>query len=234
MTYFTNDVGRIIIALDDRYLYFNRIEPDDNSIPSSSIPLNDLLHDYNGGLKLLTILNLQDELNLVAGFDSFKTEFFNKSTLFRRVIENHQIVLDKLNERTIILEIEKSGPVSSFNDLLFLTSDEHKFELVSSRATDLLPSEIIEYYGFEDNEFWDQIQSNGEFFEMQIEYIKTGEQLFNGLVSILTNEELWNMRKEEIPWQHILDSLLNDNRTKAIGEELVLYLDNVNNFNVEK
>jgi hypothetical protein len=97
-----------------------------------------------------------------------------------------------------------------------------------------LASEIIEYYGFEDNEFWDQIQSNGEFFEMGIDYIKTGEHLYNGVVSILTNEELWNMRKEEIPWQHILDSLLNDNRTKAIGEELVLYLDNVNNFNVEK
>jgi hypothetical protein len=42
------------------------------------------------------------------------------------------------------------------------------------------------------------------------------------------------MRKEEIPWPHLLDSLLNDNRTKAIGDELVLYLDYVNNFNVEK
>jgi hypothetical protein len=234
MTIFTNDVGRIIIALDDRYLYFNSIEPDDNSIPSSSIPLNDLLDDHNGDMKLLTILNLQVELDLVSDFDSFKKEFFNKSTLFRRVIENHQIVLDRLNERTIILEIEKSGPASSFNLLLFLRCDEHEFELVSSRDPYLLASEIIEYYGFEDNEFWDQIQSNGEFFEMGIDYIKTGEHLYNGVVSILTNEELWNMRKEEIPWQHILDSLLNDNRTKAIGEELVLYLDNVNNFNVEK
>ena len=232
MTLITDDTGRIIIALDDCYLYFNRNEPDDTSIPVSSISLDHLLDDYHGGLKLLTILNLQVELNLISDLDGFKKEVCKKSALLRRVIENHQIVLDKMNERTIILEIETSGPASSFNRLLFLTCAEDGFELASSSDPSLLSTEIIEYYGLEDNEFWDQIQSNGEFFETGIENIKTGEHLFNGVVSILTNEDLWKMQKEEIPWQHILDSLLNDNRTKAIGEELGLYLENLNNFNV--
>ena len=105
MTYFKDGTGRIIIALDDCYLYFNRNEPDDISIPESSISLDHILDDYNGGLKLLTILNLQVELNLISDLDGFKKEVCEKSALLRQVIENHHIVLDKLNERTIVLEI---------------------------------------------------------------------------------------------------------------------------------
>ena len=71
MTLITDDTGRIIIALDDCYLYFNRNEPDDTSIPVSSISLDHLLDDYHGGLKLLTILNLQVELNLISDLDGF-------------------------------------------------------------------------------------------------------------------------------------------------------------------
>jgi hypothetical protein len=44
--------------------------------------------------------------------------------------------------------------------------------------------------------------------------------LHDGIISILTDEEKWNMKEAEIDWREIVDELLLHNATHKLGIEL--------------
>ncbi len=118
------------------------------------------------------------------------------------------------------MKMEGSGPASSWIDYLYILYGNSSFDLCSSRKGYLSASEIIDYYGLEENEYWDQIQANGEFIEENILEIKTVNELQDCIISILTNEEKWNMREADIDWREIIDVLLHHMATYKLGIEL--------------
>ena len=122
--------------------------------------------------------------------------------------------------------MEGSGPASSWMDYLFLNDSNKTFNLCSSSKGYLSASEIIDYYGLGDEEYWDQIQANGEFFIEEILEIKNGKELHDGIVLLLENEEQWNILKDDIDWAKIVDILFHNKATLKLGKELKSLISN--------
>lgn len=224
MDYFKDGLGRVIIAIDHTALYYNLCKPDGNEIPTCSITLENLHIENNGGMKLFTIIELQVEIGIVSELDLFVIELCNWSTFLNKIISSHQSIVERLYDRLILLERQASGPVSGYRDLLYVTFEEQGFNLESSIASNLLPTEIIEYYGLGENDFWDQVQANGEFIEEEIRNIKLVEDFFNAVNSILTNKKQWDIPEKKIPWRKIIEALLMEDNTKTLGDKLELFL----------
>jgi len=143
-----------------------------------------------------------------------------------QIISEHEESISSLEERIVLLEMEGSGPASAWMDYLFLNDSNKTFDLCSSRKWYLSASEIIEYYGLGDEEYWDQIQANGEFFIEEILEIKNGKELHDVIVLLLENEEQWNIMKDDIDWAKIVDVLFHNKATHKLGKELKSLISN--------
>lgn len=217
MNYIKNKQGVLIIAFDGEHLFYN-IDVDfdgDDWNDMSSIPIEYLDINNNGGLKLFTLLEYQKELGVLADIDEVVHSIKLNIPYLSSLIDSYNSTIVELENRIILLEEEGSGPASSWTDRLYLNDDD--FTIRSSRKGNESASEIIDYYGLGNNEYWDQIQANGEFVDQSIPNIKSGEDLYKGIMEILTNEAQWNMKKEDINWQLIINNLVSNSATEKIG-----------------
>ena len=111
--------------------------------------------DYikNSVFRLTTILLLQVELNNIdnnnLGFIKEELKKYNKDWV--TIIDR----MDMVPYEIILYDREGAGPASSWRDKLYITKEKSSFFLTSTREPYLSASEIIDYYGLEDDEFWD-------------------------------------------------------------------------------
>lgn len=220
MEYIKDQSGKTILAFDDENLYFRSQEPDENSELDESISIEQLRVENNGGLKFYTILGLQKELNIISDTKYIITKIKKTVPYLAQIISEHEKSISLLKKRIVLLEMELSGPVSSGMLYLFLVGSNKKIDLCSSHRGYISAAEIIEYYGLGENEYWDQIQANGEFFEKTITDIATAKDLHDGIVLLLENVEQWNIKKEHIDWTEIVSALLYNKPTHKLGIEL--------------
>jgi len=220
MEYIKDKSGTIVLAFDGDNLFYHLQEPDNDSEPEQSISTEHLSIANNGGLKLFTILDLQEELDIITDKNYIVKKIKKNIPYLAHLIKEHEAIISSINDRIVLMEMDGSGPASSWMDYLYIVYSNNSFDLCSSRVVYLSASEIIDYYGLEENEYWDQIQANGEFIEENILEIKTVNELHDGIISILTNEEKWNMKEAEIDWREIVDELLLHNATHKLGIEL--------------
>ncbi len=217
MNYIKNKQGVLIIAFDGEHLFYN-VDEDfdgDDLNDMSSIPIEHLDIDNNGGLKLFTLLEYQMELGVLSDIDEVLHSIKLNIPYLSSLIDDYNSTIVALNKRVVLLVEEGSGPASSWTDRLYLNEDG--FTIRSSRKGNESASEIIENYGLGNNEYWDQIQANGEFVEQSFPNIKSGEDLYKGIMEILTNEAQWNMKEEDINWQLIINNLVSNSSTEKIG-----------------
>jgi hypothetical protein len=222
MEYIKDKSGTIILAFDGDNIYYHFQEPDDDPEPEpdQSISIEHLRLENNGGLKLFTILDLLEELDIITDKNDILRKVKKNIPYLAHLIKEHEAIISAINDRIVLMKMEGSGPASSWIDYLYILYGNSSFDLCSSRMGYLSASEIIDYYGLEENEYWDQIQANGEFIEENILEIKTVNELQDGIISILTNEEKWNMKEAEIDWREIVDVLIHNMATHKLGIEL--------------
>jgi hypothetical protein len=213
--------GKIILAYVGPILFYNTSEQEDEEFDIedwSSIPFEHLDINNNGGLKLFTLLEYQKELGVLTDIDEVVHSIKLNIPYLSTLIDDYNSTIVELENRIILLEEEGSGPATSWTDRLYLNDDG--FKIQSSRKGNESASEIIDYYGLGNNEYWDQIQANGEFIEQSIFNIKSGEDLYKGIIELLTNEEQWNIKEEDINWQLIINNLVAKSAMEKIGLEL--------------
>ena len=226
MDFIKDKSGKIVLAFDGDNLYFHSQEPDEDSDFKESISIEQLKVENNGGLKLYTILDLQEERDIISDTNYIINKIKNTIPYLAQIISEHEESISSLEERIVLLEMEGSGPASAWMDYLFLNDSNQTFDLCSSRKGYLSASEIIEYYGLGDEKYWDQIQANGEFFIEEILEIKNGKELHDVIVLLLENEEQWNIMKDDIDWAKIVDVLFHNKATLKLGIELKSLISN--------
>jgi len=226
MEFIKDKSGKIVLAFDGDNLYFHSQEPDEDSDFDESISIEQLKVENNGGLKLFTILYLQEELDIISDTKYIIKKIKKTIPYLAQIISEHEESISSLEERIVLLEMEVSGPASSGMSYLCLVVGNKIFDLYSSHRGYLSTSEIIEYYGLGDAEYWDQIQANGEFFKEEISEIKNGKELHDGIVLLLENEEQWNIMKDDIDWAKIVDVLFHNKATLKLGIELKSLISN--------
>jgi len=231
MDYIKNIKGEIVIAIDDTKLYYlfsnaeeyselNEEEIKSLFINNETAYLELKYLQYDNGYKFSTILDLLIERELITKADNISEKIKRTNHIWNQLIANYEESVHILSNRIVLLEMEGSGPASAWNDTLFLIGNEEKFDLCSTRLGYLSAVERIEYYGLKDSEYWDSILVNGESIEGEIDDIKSAEILQNGIVSLLGNDEQWDISENKIDWRLILNSMLEDERTKKLGAEL--------------
>ena len=143
-----------------------------------------------------------------------------------QIISEHEESISSLKKRIVLLEMEVSAPASAGMSYLFLVGGNKTFDLCNSHRGYLSASEIIEYYGLDENEYWNQIQANGEFIEKIITNIESAKDLHDGIVLLLENEEQWNIVEDDIDWKKIVDVLFHNKATLKLGIELKSLISN--------
>jgi len=220
MQYIQDKSGKTILAFDGDNLYFRSQEPDEDSELDESISIEQLRVENNGGLKFYTILGLQKELNIISDIKYIITKVKKTVPYLAQIILEHEKSISLLKKRIILLKMEVSGPASAGMLYLFLLGSNKTFDLCSSSRGYISAAEIIEYYGLGENDYWDQIQANGEFIEERISSIKNAKELREGIVLCLKTNEQWNHIKIEINWSEIVITLLQNKLTHKLGLEL--------------
>jgi hypothetical protein len=220
MEYIKDKSGIIVLAFDGDNLYYRSHEADENSDLYHSISIEQLTIENNGGLKLFTILEYQKELNIISDSNYIIKKVKKLIPYLAKIISEHEKAISSLEKRIVLLEMEVSGPASAGMSYLFLVGGNKTFNLCSSHRSYLSASEIIEVYGLGENEYWDQIQVNGEFIEEIITDIETVKDLHDGIVLLLVNEEQWNIEEDKINWVKIVNALLDNTNTYKLGIEL--------------
>ena len=220
MEYIKDKSGKIVLAFDGENLYYHSQEPDEDSDLDESISIEQLRVGNNGGLKLYTIIELQEELDIISDTKYIITKIRKTIPHLAQIISEHEKSISSLKKRIVLLEMEVSAPASAGMSYLFLVGGNKTFNLCRSHRGYLSASEIIEYYGLGENEYWDQIQANGEFIEEIITDIETVKDLHDGIVLLLKNEEQWNIEEDEINWVRIVNALLDNKNTYKLGIEL--------------
>lgn len=220
MEYIKDKSGKIVLAFDGEDLYYHSQEPDEDSDLDESISIEQLRVENNGGLKLYTIIELQEELDIISDTKYIITKIRKTIPHLAQIMSEHEKSISSLKKRIVLLEMEVSAPASAGMSYLFLVGGNKTFDLCSSHRGYLSASEIIEYYGLGENEYWDQIQANGEFIEEIITDIETVKDLQDGIVLLLKNEEQWNIVEDEINWVRIVNALLDNKNTYKLGIEL--------------
>ncbi len=228
MEYIKNKDGTIAIAIDEQYIYYPCQKPDTSEelneielFESNGLESVELKYIENGnGRKLFTLLEYQNELELISDSDYILEKLKKINSTWSNIITSYEKSLRKLNRRIVLLEKEGSGPASSWNDILYLVPAGKTFQLWSCRYPYMSAEEIIENYGLEDSEYWDQVLDSGESIEASISDINSGETLRDGIISILNREEQWNLSVNEIEWDAIIQALLRNKISNKNGSEL--------------
>jgi len=220
MDFIKDKAGKVVLAFDADSLYFHSQEPDEDSKFENSITIHQIRDQNNGVLKLFTILDLQKNLDIISDKNYVVSKIRQVIPQLSLSISEHEKLVSSLAERIILLEKEFSDPASGGITCLFLEGGDKGYELSISNRPYLSASEILEYYGLGENEYWNQIQANGEFVESTIPDIETGKELYNAIVLLLKNDENWNLEENKINWLEISETLMNNLKTSQLGTEL--------------
>ncbi len=81
MEFIKDKSGKIVLAFDGDNLYFHSQEPDEDSDFDESISIEQLKVENNGGLKLFTILYLQEELDIISEAERHPLRELHKSNV---------------------------------------------------------------------------------------------------------------------------------------------------------
>ncbi len=227
MEYIKDKSGAVVLAFDNENLYYNTHELDEDSRLEECISFAQLRLGGNGGLKLRTILEFQEELGIITDIDYVLNEIRQTTHILSEIILEYEDSISSLNNRIVLLEMEGSGHASVWKDYLYLIVENDSLTICSSRKGALTASEIIEYYGLGENEYWDQIQVNGEFIEQCFSQI-TSSQVFCDTVNAILTSDQWMMKPDEVDWKSIVEVLLSNTCTNQMGIELKLLI----NFNL--
>lgn len=220
MDFIKDKAGKVVLAFDADSLYFHSQEPDEDSEFENSITIHQIRDENNGVLKLFTLLDLQEELDIISDKNFIVSKIRQLIPQVSHSISKHEEFVSNLANRIILLKLEFSGPASGGISCLFLDGGDKRYDLSISNRPYLSASEILEYYGLGENEYWDQIQANGEFIESTIPDIETGKELYNGIALLLKNDENWNLEEHKINWVEISETLMNNHKTSQLGTEL--------------
>jgi hypothetical protein len=220
MEFIKDKSGVVVLTLDNENLYYRTIEVFEDSEFEEVISLDQLRLGGNGGLKLMTTLNFQEELEIITDQDFVVNEIKKNMSCLSELINDYEVSIATLNQRMTLAELEASGQASAWKDFIYLVEENKSFTLCCSRKGFLSASEIIESYGLGENEYWDQIQVNGEFIEQCFSPITSAQVLYDVVTAILTNNEQWTMKIDEIDWKSIIEVLLNHKATYQLGIEL--------------
>jgi hypothetical protein len=224
MVFIKDNNGKDILAFDGIELFYKTRESDDNQELEESISIKILNNDNTGAFKLFTILELQKELGLVSDINFLITEIKSHFTDLAKIIENYERAIKYLEKRIVLEEIEGSSYTSSWIDRLYVIIENNSINLYCSKEGYLSASEKIEYYGLEENEYWTQIQANGEFIEDVIIDIKNANELFDSIVLMYSKNEGWGIDRDQINWTNIINCLENNKETNVIGYELKSFI----------
>lgn len=227
MEYIKDKLGAVVLAFDNENLYYNTHELDKDSRLEECIGFAQLRLGGNGGLKLRTILEFQEELGIITDIDYVLNDIKQTTHILSEIIHEYEDSISSLNNRIVLLEMEGSGHASVWKDYLCLIVENDSLTIYSSRKGALTASEIIEYYGLGENEYWDQIQVNGEFIEQCFSQI-TSSQVFCDTVNAILTSDQWMMKPDEVDWKSIVEVLLSNTCTNQMGIELKLLI----NFNL--
>jgi hypothetical protein len=226
MEYIRDLNGAIILSADDFYLYY-AYDEDMNVADLYATEICQFAESKNGGLKLNTILDFQEELGFVFNRSTVLHDIKEKFSFLIPAILSIELAESLMNSRLVLTEKEGCGPGSSYTDYLYLIVENDSLTVCSSRKGALSASEIIEYYGLGENEYWDQIQVNGEFIEQCFSQI-TSPQVFCDTVNAILTSDQWMMKPDEVDWKSIVEVLLLNTCTTQLGIELKLLI----NFNL--
>jgi hypothetical protein len=221
-----NSQGTLIFQVDDEFLYY-RSQIDSNEIfPDDSIPLSQLDIDNNGPFKLLTLLQFLKETEVIDSVDESINDILRDSQTLGKLIKKYQEQISVFDNRVVLYESESSGPGSSSTNILYLMRVGELLHLFSSVNPHLSPSEIIEIYGFGENEFWGEIQADGEFIEWQSLNISAAKTLVLMIHECLTATKQWGLKSEEIHWKLILERMQANEDYSELALDLMLIIYN--------
>jgi hypothetical protein len=220
MEFIKDKSGVVVLTLDDENLYYRTIEVFEDSKFDEFLSFDYLKLAGNGGLKLMTILDLQEELEIITDVDFVINEIKENCPVLAEMIHEYEDSISVLDNRIVLLEIEGSGHTSAWVDYIYLVQENDSFILFTSRKALLSASEIIEYYGLGENEYWDQIQVNGEFIKQFFSPITSAHELYDGITAILTDNEQWAVKIDDLDWKSIIEVLLCNKATYQMGIEL--------------
>lgn len=224
MKHIKDQNGITILAADNDNLYYLYHLSESDSIFEEVISFAQLRLGGNAGLKIRTILDFQEELEIITDIDFVINEIKENCPVLAEMIHEYEDSISVLDNRIVLLELEGSAHASSWLDYLYLVQENDSFKLFSSHKALLSASEIIEYYGLGENEYWDQIQVNGEFIEQCFSQITSAQELYDGLTAILTDNEQWTTEIDELDWKSIIEVLLYNKATYQMGLELGIQL----------
>ena len=139
------------------------------------------------------------------------------------MIHEYEDSIALLSKRIVLLELEGSGQASSWKDYIYLIVDSDSISLCSSRKGFLYASEIIQLYGLGENEYWDQIQVNGEFIEQSFSQITSSQVLYDAVNAILSSDQ-WKMKTDEVDWKSLIEVLIQNTHANQMGIELKLLI----------
>ena len=218
---FIKDIsGVVVLTFDNENLCYRTIEEFEDSIFEEVISFAQLRLGGNAGLKIKTILDFQEELEIITDVDFVINEIKENCSVLAEMIHEYEDSISVLDNRIVLLEMEGSGHTSAWMDYIYLVQENDSFILFSSRKALLSASEIIEYYGLGENEYWDQIQVNGEFIEQCFSPITSAQELYDGVTAILKDNEQWTTEIDELDWKSIIEVLLCNKATYQMGLEL--------------
>lgn len=219
-----NKKNQIVIGVTESDIHYYDYELDGHKQEEQIIFFKEnatsLSFDYikDNVFRLSTILLLQVELgNLNNDYLEFTKDVLKKYTVEWEIIIDR---MDMVPYEITLYDKEGAGPASSWRDKLYMTKEQDSFFLTSTREPYLSASEIIDYYGLEDDAFWDVVLDNGEMIETNSEVIVNAQDLIKNIKTILANTEQWDIPEDRIDWTIIIEILISNNSTRRIGKEL--------------
>ena len=225
--YIRNKKNQIVIGISDNEIFYlnNQLEKQKQEeqsiffIKNSSSLLIDYIKDC--AFRLSTILLLQEELENI---DNDYLGYIEEE--IKNYSKEWKIIIDRINTmpyEIILFEKEASGHASAWSDKLYISCENGLFTLISTRKHYLSASEIIQYYGLEDEdwEFWNRTLDNGEMIVLCNQEVENAQNLIDNIIYILTNEEQWHIEEDEIDWKYIAEKLITNHETESIGNDLL-------------
>ncbi len=222
MKYIKDKSGTIVLAFDGETLYYRTQEESISDLElDESLSIQHLALENNGSLKLAVILDLLEDLGIITDIDFIKNSIKKNIPILAKLLFDHEIAVSSDKDRIVLIEKESDGPLISHKDILYL--DVNSFDLYISRKSYHSASEIIEYYGLENNEYWDQIQSNGEFIEGEYLDIENAGDLLEGIKTLLSSNDSCGILFDEINFWEIIEKLSKYKVTRKLSTELQSY-----------
>lgn len=227
-----NKKNQIVLGINNEELFYLGNQLDDqeqeeniNFFMERSLSLS-IKHIEDCVYRLTTILDLQEEYGNIESsqlkviYQEMKSYSHRWKTIVNR-IDNEPFEI-------MIYSKEGSGRISSWEDKLYLYKEDKVLYLTSCRKDNLTACERIEYYGIEVDGYWDSMLDNGEMILFTSDAINNIYDLIKNITAILTNEEHWSLKENEINWRHVIEVLINNLQTEGIGRELKDVLKNKN------